>query len=219
MVALRLGDSDSLTELLSNELGDSSTLRFQLVGWLGGAILQVADADPLELSGAMEVLSSDLSWNQGQLEGTVIVAMLAGGGLPVLTGGRLIDAVGGEAFAMEQGAAALAAQAPRQAEDKTTKAAAPAAAPSGWAAVAAASESVKAANEEPEEVPPSSLQRGDYLLHPMLGRCRVLGQLSSDAVKVQVSGGRTSRKLMLRVFKIIQVGDGREFELIKRESK
>lgn len=224
--------------------GERSRLRAW--GWLSAATLQVGRSAPVELRGELELVSSDL-WlgPEGELHGTVVLAALAAGALPVLTGGRLLMATCGEveaervaveaaavsAKAYGSSAAEAAPSAPEKAPmDATSRGsraaatearpAAPAApAVSGWAAVAAASATVQAAAEEDEEIDADELERGDVLLHPVLGRCRVLGLLGGDAVKVQIGGRSDSRKLVLRVFRILRQGDTREFRLEKREDR
>lgn len=86
-----------------------------------------------------------------------------------------------------------------------------------WARVAAVSATVQGAeDDDDDEVDADDLERGDVLLHPKLGRCRVLGQSGVDAVRVQVPSG-SPRKLMMRPFRIFRCGDTREFELRRRE--
>ena len=56
------------------------------------------------------------------------------------------------------------------------------------------------------------LKRGDILIHPKLGRCRVWAILQSDAVSVVLPNNRT-RKLKINMFSIVQQNDKREFLL------
>ncbi len=85
---------------------------------------------------------------------------------------------------------------------------APAAGGAGWGRVAAASDRAREDDSALEEVDTDELSRGDILIHPKLGNCRVLGVVSDDAVRVQVPSG-SPRKLMMRVFKMFREGDGR----------
>lgn len=85
---------------------------------------------------------------------------------------------------------------------------APAAGGGSWGRVAAASDRAREDDAALEEVDTDELSRGDILIHPKLGNCRVLGVVSDDAVRVQVPSG-SPRKLMMRVFRMYREGDGR----------
>jgi predicted DNA-binding protein with PD1-like motif len=112
---------------------------------------------------------------------------------------------------------------PAPAFTRPQPASAPAAAPlpaapvtPDWGAVMAFSDTLQKQIEQDDEVDVDSLQKNDVLLHPALGRCRFLGLIGDDSVKVLLPN-QSTRKLVLRVFKVVPDEGNRVFRLVKRD--
>ncbi len=85
-----------------------------------------------------------------------------------------------------------------------------------WSTVAAVSAAVSAGTDLENEIDVDELLRGDVLQHPALSACTVVKVVSDDAIKVQLADGSV-RKLMMRPFRILRDGEGRNFKIEKRK--
>lgn len=91
--------------------------------------------------------------------------------------------------------------------------------PTGWDAVAQASEALDMPDDDWVEGPEAELKRGDVLVHPRFGRCRVL-RIEDDERVVTADEARKPRTISLEHVSVRRdlSGDGRVFEVRVRRS-
>ena len=222
---------------------DREPAWLRAVGRLSSLSIAVPNTGAQHFEGDIELLSLEGRFG-GTLR--VVAAIGVGSGHAVTVGGVLLQAcfVEGDALVDDAGTAdalglverpAVPGSAPRgPAEDVApprpptpasgrggSPASQPAVAPvapraAAWAQVAAASEELVSRLDDDDEIESDELVRGNVLVHPTLGRCRVLQIVGVDMVRVQLPSRSTPQKLMLRPFRVVKTDEAGCFRLDKR---